>query len=480
MKRLPLALLTLFILLPLAVLANGLPPPLEQSLNRAGIPLHNVAVWVQAVDAEHPSVSSNADRPMNPASVMKLVTAFAALERLGPGFTWKTRVAADGRVRDGRLTGNLHLIGNGDPLLDISRLWKLLARLRASGITQVDGDIVLDGSALRLPPHDPAAFDNRPLRPYNSGPNGLLLNFNTVQIHLTPGLAAGDPIAVAALPAVDGLIIDNRFTTAAGRCGTWFRDLDASLAVTPKGPQLTLTGFMPADCGPRDWSVAPLTSADFSAALVRWLWRESGGSLTGQVRWGATPPAATLLFEHISPPAAEAVREMNKWSSNVIATQLLASLALEAPDSPDMITAGARIAGDTLAAAGIPTQDLVIENGSGLSRLASIRPDALGRLLIEAWKKPWMPEFISSLSLAGIDGTARRRLTDSPAYGRAHIKTGTLNGVRAMAGYVLDRNGRRHAVVMMVNDAKAPQSEAAQDALIEWVWDGAGEMKVRG
>ncbi|MDX5445494.1 MAG: D-alanyl-D-alanine carboxypeptidase/D-alanyl-D-alanine-endopeptidase [Zoogloeaceae bacterium] len=473
MKHPRFVLFALLILLPGALLANGLPPPVEQALKLAGIPSHNVAVWVQAVDADRPGVSVNATRPMNPASVMKLVTAFAALERLGPGFTWKTRVAADGRIRDGRLTGNLHLVGSGDPLLDIGRLWKLFARLRASGLTHVDGDFVLDGSALRLPPHDASAFDNRPLRPYNSGPNGLLLNFNTVQIHLTPGLAAGDPIAVAAVPVLDGLRIDNRFTTTAGRCGTWFRDLDAALALTPKGPQLTLTGSMPADCGPRDWSAAPLTSADFSAALVRWLWRESGGSVSGQVRWGATPTHASTLFEHLSPPAAEAVREMNKWSSNVIATQLLASLGLEEPDSLDMIAAGARIAGDTLAAAGIPTQDLVIENGSGLSRHASIRTDALGRLLIEAWNKPWMPEFVSSLSLAGIDGTARRRLTDSPANGRAHLKTGTINGVRAMAGYVLDRNGRRHAVVMMLNDTKASQSEAAQDALIEWVWGGA-------
>lgn len=475
MKRLRLCLLALLTWIPCPLLADGLPPRVEQALKTAGVAPTNVALWVQAVDADTPSLSIHAARPMNPASVLKLVTAFAALERLGPGFTWKTRVATDGRIRDGRLAGNLHLIGSGDPLLDIGRLWKLLARLRASGITQVDGDIVLDGSALRLPPHDPAAFDNRPLRPYNSGPNGLLLNFNTVQLHLAPGLAAGAPIAVAAVPALDGLIIDNRFTTTAGRCGTWFRELDATLAVTPNGPQLTLTGSMPADCGPRDWSVAPLASADFSAALVRWLWRESGGSLSGRVRWGTTPPNASLLFEHISPPAAEAVREMNKWSSNVIATQLLASLALEEPAPLDMITAGARIAGDTLAAAGIPTQDLVIENGSGLSRLAAIRADALGRLLIEAWNKPWMPEFVSSLALAGIDGTARRRLTDSPAYGRAHIKTGTLNGVRAMAGYVLDRNGRRYAVVMMVNDATAPLSEAAQDALIEWVWGGAGK-----
>lgn len=463
-------LLALSLLCAIAANAAAMPSGVARALDEAGIPTANVAIHVQAVDAAAPTLVINADRPLNPASVMKLVTAFAVLERLGPAFTWDTRVALDGTLRDGSLNGNLHLTGGGDPLLDVGRLWKLLARTRAAGITHIDGDIVLDGSALRLPPHDPAAFDNRPLRPYNSGPNGLLLNFNTVQLLLTPGNAAGAPISVAAVPALDGLIIDNRFTTAGGRCGTWFRDLDARLDWLPEGPTLTLTGSMPADCGAREWAVAPFASGDFAAALVAWLWRESGGTLSGRVRPGHTPADIGTLLTHTSPSSAEAVREMNKWSSNVIAQQLLATLAMDQRDSTNMIDDGARIATDTLAAAGIPTRGLIIENGSGLSRHAAVRADTLGALLVTAWKRPWMPEFVSAMPLAGVDGTAHRRLRGSAANGHAHIKTGTINGVRAMAGYVLDRNGRRHAVVMMVNDAKAPLSMAAQDALIEWVW----------
>ena len=457
----------------LATAAPAMPPQVARALERAGIAPDAVALYVQPIDAAEPVLSVNAGRPMNPASVMKLVTAFAVLERLGPGHTWTTRIALDGPLREGRLDGSLYLVGSGDPLLDVGRLWRVLARVRAAGIRHIAGDVVLDASALRLPPHDPAAFDSRPLRPYNSGPSGLLLNFNTVHLLLTPG-RTGETLTVAPVPALDGLQIDNRITTTGGRCQTWFRDLDAALDWTPDGPRLTLTGSMPADCGVREWAVSPFTSDDFAAALVAWLWRESGGSLGGRVRHGTTPDTAATLFEHVSPSSAEAVREMNKWSSNVIAQQLLATLGADQPDASDMLAAGARVAAETLAAAGIPTQGLILDNGSGLSRIASVRADTLGALLLAAWQRPWMPEFISALSLAGIDGTARRRLTDSPAHGHAHIKTGTINGVRAMAGYVLDRNGRRHAVVMMVNDAKAPLSEAAQDALIEWVWGGAG------
>ena len=137
------------------------------------------------------------------------------------------------------------------------------------------------------------------------------------------------------------------------------------------------------------------------------------------------------------------------------------------------VAAGAEVAQAQLAAAGIQTTGLVIENGAGLSRIERIRADTLAQLLITVWQRPWMAEFIAALPIAGEDGTARKRLADSPARGRAHIKTGTINGVRAIAGYVLDHAGRRHVVVMMVNHAEAAATRAAQDALLEWVWSGA-------
>lgn len=449
--------------------AHSLPPPVATALHQAGISSQNVAVWVQALDADTPDVALNAERPLTPASVMKLVTAFAALERLGPGFTWDTRIAHDGTIQNGQLTGNLYLIGGGDPLLNVDRLWKIFARIHAMGVRHIRGNIVLDGSAMRLPPHDPGAFDGQPLRPYNSGPNALLLNFNTVQLHLAPGKTAGAPVGVAPVPSLRGITFENRITTVAGDCrANWWHTLDASI----DGNRVTLNGQLPTSCGPRDWNIAPLSSNDFSAALVTQLWKSSHGNLGGQVRWGQTPESATTLFTHPSVSLAEAVREMNKWSSNVIAHQLLASLALEQENGPDMLDAGARIAAGTLATAGISTQGLQVDNGSGLSRIARIRADTLGALLLTAWQRPWMPEFMSALSLVGIDGTARRRLHDSLARGQAHIKTGAIHNVRAIAGYVLDRHGRRHAIVMIVNDSNAPASRAAQDALIEWVWAG--------
>ena len=454
--------------------AQGLPPPVEMALERARISSDAVSVWVQAVDGEAPSLSLNPRQPMNPASVMKLVTAFAALERLGPAYTWSTQLASSATVSNGVLSGNLYLVGSADPALDQERVSKLLRRLRGLGIERISGDIVLDASVLRLPAHDPNAFDGRGLRPYNSGPYGLLMHYNTLQLALFPGHKANESVTVVAEPALAGVLIDNRLSTSSLACDVWYRDLEATLE---PGRRLVLSGSLPAACGPRTWSAAPLPPDEFGTALVATLWSDLGGRLDGQVRSGITPVGTQTLLTHDSPPLADILRDMNKWSSNVIARQLLASLAATtpslAPEASDMVVEGARVVAEGLAGAGLDTRDMVIENGSGLSRIERISADTLGHMLLLAWQRPWMPEYISALPVAGVDGTARRRLHDSPASGYAHIKTGSLNGVRAIAGYVLDRNGRRHAVVMMVNHPEAGASAAAQDALLEWIWAGA-------
>lgn len=448
--------------------AVSLPAGVRAALDAARIPPEAVAIWTQPLDASQPTLALNASRPLNPASTMKLVTAFAAFEQLGPAHVWHTRIARDGELRAGTLQGNLYLVGAADPVFDEDRLRHLLRRLRGLGVDRIAGDLVLDASALTLPPHDPQAFDGRGLRPYNAGPYGLLMHYNTLILGLYPAEQASAPVTVVAEPPLAGLVIDNRLVTTAGPCDVWHRDLEARI----DNGRLLLTGALPTSCGPRNWSAAPLPAADYAAALVRALWTELGGRLDGQIRSGVAPAQALTLLDDSSRPLADVVRDMNKWSSNVIARQLLATLGMDRSDAPDAVQGGAYVAGTLIAAAGIDTTGLVIDNGAGLSRSARIRADSMGALLLAAWRRPWMPEFVSALPVAGVDGTARRRLNGSPANGQAHIKTGTLDGVRAMAGYLLDRNGRRHAVVMMVNHPQAAASQAAQDALLDWLWRG--------
>ncbi len=488
----------LLLLSPLAAHGAGFPKDLRVALQEINVPLDAVGIWVAPVDTGKPSLSHNPDEPMNPASVMKLVTTFATLDRLGPAYFWTTRLATDGAVRGNTLEGNVYLVGGGDPVFTHADLWKLFRQLRTLGIERIKGDIVLDDTALRLPPHDPDSFDGQALRPYNAGPSGLMISFNALRLTFVPEPETELPAAapqVASLvstppsaalvptgprpprvlldPPMAGFELDAKLTSTPGRCAArWYKALDAVPERTRKGDRLSLSGDWRDDCGVKDWFVSPMSPERFAEAVVSGLWHEMGGRLSGRVLHGRVSREANTLFVHTSRPLADVVRDMNKWSNNVIARQLLASLGASAPDAPDMVAGGAQLARMQLAAAGVDLTGFEIENGSGLSRTARMTAKGLGQMLQQAWERPFMPEFMSSMAVAGIDGTARKRLRNSGARGTAHIKTGTLNNVRAMAGYVVDQNGRRHAVVMMVNHPNAGASHAAQDVLLEWVWEG--------
>ena len=456
------------LMLPPAVRAETLPAPLEASLARSNIPASAVAVLVQKVDDSAPLLSHRSGEAMNPASVMKLVTAQVALERLGPAFAWKTRVSTRGEISGGVLNGALHITGGGDPRLSRERLWLLLRELRAQGIRRIAGDVVTDRSLFQLAPHDPAAFDQRPLRPYNAGADALSVDYGAIRLRLQP-TADGASVHSDLLPA--GLVIESLIRRSeAGACADPTTQLSASTARAGGLMKLSLSGSLAAACTEAfDWNLAPLPTDRLFEGLFRSLWKELGGEIRGHFRDGSTPPDARLLAETSSPPLPEVLRDMNKWSNNVIARHMLATLGAAAEPGQDSVAAGRRVVEQSLRAAGIETRGFVIENGAGLSRSARISAGSLGQLLQHAWRSPTMPELVASLPIAGVDGTARRRLANSPTAGHAHVKTGTLDGVRSLAGYVLARDGQRYTVVLMINHPNAGAARNAQDALLEWV-----------
>lgn len=463
------ALLSLLTLLGIGNACAQLPPPVAQALLTAQIPAHNVAVVVQAVDADTPLLEHNSGQAMNPASVMKLLTTYAALDLLGPAHVWQTGALAEQPAVNGVLAGNLYIKGSGDPKFVIEHLSALLRQLRVRGIERIGGDIVLDRSAFAPVAFDPAAFDNKPQRPYNVGPNGLLINFQSLRFTLQP--QEGLVRVLLETPSAD-LFVDNRLRSNAGSCGSDWKDRIA-LSVVPDGARqrLELTGSYATQCGERTLSLAPLSAAAHDRGLILSLWQELGGRLNGSVRDGTTPPDAQLLAQHESPPLADAVRDINKFSNNVMARQVFLSLGNAAKDGPtgnNAERAGQRIT-DWLHGRGLRFPELVMDNGSGLSRHERISAGNLNRLLLDAWRHPVMPEFIASMPLVGIDGTMKKRLNGSPVKGRAHIKTGTLNGVRSAAGYALDASGRRYALSFFINDPRAQQGGAAIDALLNWI-----------
>ncbi|NJA88610.1 D-alanyl-D-alanine carboxypeptidase/D-alanyl-D-alanine-endopeptidase [Rhodocyclus tenuis] len=443
------------------VLAEELPTAMRAALRDAGIPLQSVSVVVQAVDAPQPVLALNPSLAMNPASTMKLVTTYAGLELLGPAFTWTTEALTDIPIRNGRLAGNLYLRGSGDPKLSLEAFWLLLRQLRARGLTEIAGDLIVDRSAFALPAHDPAAFDNEPLRPYNAGPDALLLNLNSIHLTLQANSEARRVTLINETPG-DGVRLINRLRLSEEACGDWRE----KLAIAVSGDTLTLTGVFPAGCDEKALNLSPWAPDVQVERLFRTLWQEMGGTWRGRLRTGLTPAGAQRLATEESPPLADVVRDVNKYSNNVMARQIFLTLASERPATP---AAARQRVGNWLADKGVDTSGLILDNGSGLSRSERVSATTLAQLLQAAWQSPVMPELMASLPLAGVDGTLKRRLGDSPATGRAHLKTGYLDGVRAIAGYVLDRSGRRWITVCLINDPQARQGKPAIDALLGWV-----------
>ena len=450
---------------PLHARADGLPPAVLQALKAAQIPAANVAVVVQPVDAMVPLVAHNAAQPMNPASVMKLLTTYAALDLLGPAYTWKTTVWTEVAPVDGVLNGNLYIRGSGDPRFAIEHLWSLLRQVQVRGIRQITGDVVLDRTVFDVPAIDPGAFDDKPMRPYNVGPDGLLLNFRALRFTLLPD--NGRPRVLMETPS-DGLRVDNQLRAGNGECGSNWKDLITVRLIPENTDQrLEFTGTYAALCGEKPLNLAPLPADAQAGGLVRALWKELGGSLAGQVRGGNVPIGARLLTQHESAPLADAVRDINKFSNNVMARQVFLTLGNDT-NAATPERARQRIA-DWLAGRNLRFGELVLDNGSGLSRSERISADSMNRLLLDAWKNPVMPEFVASMPIVGIDGTMKKRLKDAAATGRAHIKTGTLDGVKTAAGYALDARGRRYALTVLINHPRAQAGSAAIDALIDWV-----------
>ncbi|MEI8266480.1 MAG: D-alanyl-D-alanine carboxypeptidase/D-alanyl-D-alanine-endopeptidase [Betaproteobacteria bacterium] len=446
--------------------ASELPPEVRSALQRARVPEAALSVVMQEAGTGRNLLSHQARQSINPASLVKLVTTYAALDLLGPAWVWTTSVGWSGALREGVLEGDLFIRGSGDPKLVPERLWQGLRRLQQSGVREIRGDIVLDRSAFAPAEGSPADFDGDPMRAYNVQPDALLINFHALTWTVVPDAARGVARIVA---EVEPLTAPSRTVPLApGPCEDW---RGALKPVVAEGT-VRFTGSYPAACGEQTWPMADPDPAGHGARLLATLWKELGGTLTGRVRDGRWPPGLRAQQEWRSEPLAEVVRDINKFSNNVMAQQLFLTLAAQRlPGQPATPEAAretlrrwvAERIGD--GAAG----ELVLDNGSGLSRHTRMTAQWLAHLLQHAWSSPVMPELMSSLPINGLDGTMRRSRAPT---GRAHLKTGSLRDVAGLAGYVLDDAGRRRVLVAIIQHPNANAARPALDALVQWAMKG--------
>lgn len=458
--------------------AQQLPDTLKRKFKQAGIPEMALGIYIHQVGAEQPIMSVNADATMNPASVMKLVTTYAGLEILGPAYSWQTVLYAHGKITNGVLNGDLVIKGYGDPKLDLENFWLLIHRLRHTGLYEITGNLILDHTYYDIPQGDPGAFDGQPYRTYNILPEALLVNYRSTELHFIPD-AVNKSVRVIAEPIPESVMLVNNVSMTDNACGGDWRNgvnVDIQPGQDARGTTLVaVNGAYSARCGRQSMLLGVHDSATYTRELFRRLWQQQGGVFKGDVVTGIAPDGLIPIKIYHSPPLADIIRGINKFSNNIAARQLYLTLgtagSIHKSQSPATLDKSAQALQRWLTSKQLFFPELIIENGSGLSRIERISARHMGLLLLAAFKSPVMPEFIASMPIAAVDGTMRNRLHGTAISGLAHIKTGSLNHVRTLAGYMLDKSGQRVVVVIFVNHALAAQSRAAMDTVLQWVYE---------
>jgi D-alanyl-D-alanine carboxypeptidase/D-alanyl-D-alanine-endopeptidase (penicillin-binding protein 4) len=446
--------------------ADALPPRLLQVLKSQGVPADAVSIVVRDTITGEEHLELNPRVPRSPASTIKVLTTYAALETLGPAYTWRTKAWATGPVVDGRLRGDLVIEGGGDPFITAERWWRFARELRNTGLKSVDGDVVIDRTLYAPQAADPDEFDGRGYRTYNVLPDALLVNLQSVEFHFAPRT---DGVGVIVDPEPSNLKVVNTIRPSSQGCRGGLRGITfTSFAEDPN--RIALGGRLSSKCPPLSVRRVVMQPATYAYGTFVTNWKSVGGELKGGMRLAAKPADAKPLLDFESLTLGEVVRLVNKHSSNSMARTLVLSMGLQRSGAPATVEKGEEAMRTWLASRDLDFPELVIDNGSGLSRLTRISADNMARMLGSAYQSRWYPELAASMPLGGLDGTLRQRFRDVGDPGRLRLKTGQLEGVSAIAGWVVDRSNRPLSVVVIVNHpgAQFGSGQAVIDTVVRW------------
>jgi len=295
-----------------------MPPGVLQALAQAGIPESSVGIYVQDVQSERPVLALGDDRPLNPASTIKLLTTFAALDQLGPAYQWTTEIYTDGQFQGDTLNGNLIIKGYGDPRLTLENFWLMLRNLRARGVREIKGDLLLDRTYFAPIDIDPAEFDNEPTRPYNTPPDALLVNFKAVRLQFVPD-AERRTLTIITEPPLPQVQVLNNITLDNEPCGDWVSRLKLTAIGDSSSARLLFGGNYGLACGDKERNYSVLGHSDYVYALFTLLWRQLGGTFGGTVRDNPSLVSGRPLLSNRTQSLAEVVRDINKYSNNAYA-----------------------------------------------------------------------------------------------------------------------------------------------------------------
>jgi len=432
--------------------------PLEtrimQIMSASVIDPDRTGVAAASADQGMTLASINGDTPFNPASCAKIVTSAAALAFLGPDYRFETTFYTD---RTGRGYGpieNLYVSGNGDPSLVNEELWQIAEALVNHGIKSISGDIVIDDSFFDGPWYPRKDGDDE--RAYTATTSAVALNFNSVKIIIEPGERSGEKAVVTADPPTSYIRIVNNVVT-----GRKFR---ATITSGPSSEQVEtfiVSGTIPLRAEPKSFYRNIRDPARYAGSVLKDFLAQRGVVINGAVRKGPVPSGSRGIVRWQSKPLREIVRDMNKFSNNFIAEQLIKHLGSVKKGTPGTTAKGVEVLDDYLSSLGVERGTYTLENGSGLSAVSRISARQLLKVLLAVYGNPRIRmDFIDSLSVLGVDGTMHRWRSSPNLRGTLRAKTGSLDNVITLAGYVPMSNGRTGTFVILANGFKRGKHSA--------------------
>ncbi|MEE9444315.1 MAG: D-alanyl-D-alanine carboxypeptidase/D-alanyl-D-alanine-endopeptidase [Cocleimonas sp.] len=484
-----------------------LPESVSKLLKKYKISADNLSVYIRDLNADKPLLEHQSDKMRSPASTMKLLTTYAGLKGLGPNYAWRTEAWVRGKIDDkGVLDGDLILKGYGDPFLVYENFWKFVKTLRVKGLKEIKGDVIVDNSYFSLSDHDAGAFDGKPFRVYNAQSSPLMFNFQATRFLFKAKLSEEEKerlktlkkgqkkskykskkrkkrggksmgtVEVIPYPNIIGFKFDNQLKLIGGKCR---RSHLSPKFLKKEDGTLVIKGNYAKKCGQKFILRSISSPAEHAFNAFRDFWTDLHGIIKGHLRLGRVKAGDQRFHTYSSPTLGEQIRLINKWSNNVMTRQVLLTLGARKYGTPGTLEKGTKAVLDILQENNIDigtdenNNRIVLENGSGLSRNALISAKQMASLLETAYRDAYMPEFMSSLALPGVDGTLVNRFRKSDLRGRSHFKTGTLNFVATISGYMLNRKGKRLVIVIQHNDKKTGGGRAKkiQNALLRWSFE---------
>ena len=439
----------LFLTLPIYG-QRTLPEDIELLANKHNIPIDSLSIILQPLNSDTRLINLNAEVYRTPASVSKLFTAFVAMDHLGPDYHWTTEVFSTDSVNDGAVD-SLIFKGGGDPYITIERLETMVLALRNLGITSINKGLIVEQNFFKQPQASTADFDDDPLRPYNIMHTSLLINSNKIDFKIKKYSNNTIKIDPDFLP--DEVLFRNELEFGPGSCSQLRDKVQFTQILEGQYPPyivLLVDGYYPKNCFEFEHDLSLTDANHYFFGAFKNLWLKSGGSFNGYIREAKVPLLKRPIMTFDSPSLDEVIIEGVKESDNLIARNLFLSLNQSGDKN---YKASRRIMRKVLNSNDVSmTYNTFFENGSGLSRKTKVKPETILSLLMAIRKHSSSDRLTNSLPISGIDGTIEKRYKTDLLTGRLKLKTGTLDGVSGLAGFITGLSGREYAFVFLHND----------------------------